>query len=475
MANRAVVYEAACLDRRNDGAALTSSSRGPIARRGAVLVWVAVSGVLLIGLVGLAMDAGVVLLAGSHLQIAADAGSLAGARLVRNADSDIPREAALAIALENKAAGIHVRLDPNSTNLSDGDIVIGRYHRIREDHCARELCCETPPCFFPQLETPNAVKVVARRTSNSGHEPVPLVFGAAPLFDVQGIDVTRSATAMIAGSTAAGVIVLDPYSDCTLEISGNAVLDLQSAPGWDGDTSIQVNSSDSCALCGDGSSLQIHAPESNIVGSSDGYCFSGDPALDTYLNPDSPPAPDPLRDLAPPPIGPDRGEIRKSGIYPPGYYSGGVDINQGTVDLGPGIYVFGGTSNKGGLRVGARSGLNAVNVLLYIKSGKVDLSGAGSITITPMTEAVNTNPDYIGISIFQARNNPTPAQIIGNSSMNLQGTYYFPNALLEVGGTGIALGNQLIVYQLRLHGSGEFNILYDGRFPTLAGKVFLVQ
>ena len=77
MANRTLVYKATRRGRRSTG--IERSSRRPIARRGAIVVWVAVLGIVLIGFVGLSMDAGVAFLAGSQLQIAADAGSLAGA------------------------------------------------------------------------------------------------------------------------------------------------------------------------------------------------------------------------------------------------------------------------------------------------------------------------------------------------------------------------------------------------------------
>ena len=58
--------------------------------------------------------------------------------------------------------------------------------------------------------------------------------------------------------------------------------------------------------------------------------------------------------------------------------------------------------------------------------------------------------------------------------MDLQGTYYFPTAHVEIGGTGIALGNQLIAWTLDMHGSGTFTIMYDGRFPVNGYKVWLV-
>jgi len=456
-------------------------------------VWVALLGVVLIGFVGLAMDAGVVLLAGSHLQIAADAGSLAGARLVREDDLSKPREAARAIAFENKAAGDSVILDLNSANSADGDIVIGRFYRFADDY-NNPPKCPAPPCFFPQTaptDLPNAVQVHARRKTGSIDGQVPLVFGAAPLFNVLGVDVTRSATAIIAGSTGAGLITLDPHGACTLDIRGDVVLDLGSADGWDGVAAIQIDSDNSCALCGNGSVLDLTAPETNIVGGDPGYCFTGDPTLHTYIETHVPYISDPLAGLDPPPIGRDRGKIDPGTddptYYPPGYYSDGMKISGsqkvllGTAPPGsgnsPGIYIVEGTANgsKGGFQTTGGASVIATNVMIYLKSGKLDLGGTGTTSVTPMTDEINSNPYYIGVAVFQARDNFAEARIIGTADMTLEGTYYFPNNHLEVGGTGIALGNQLIAWQLYLHGTGTFDIQYDGRFPAPGSKVFLVQ
>jgi hypothetical protein len=218
-------------------------------------------GVMLICFVGLAMDAAVVYLAGSHLQIAADAASLAGAQFVRaRADDAIqPRTKAQEIALTNKALGTPVNLSLNKGNAVDGDIVLGRYYRFsNSDYCLDHVpsyCCDSPPCFDDTSTSPNAVRVRARRTSTfDGHGQIPLVFGATPLINVTGVDVSRTATAVISGGTGAGMIILDNHADCSLQLGGNVVIDVTSAPGYDEDTSIQINLTIR-VLCGNGSLL----------------------------------------------------------------------------------------------------------------------------------------------------------------------------------------------------------------------------
>src|ERR1043166_9626615 len=107
-----------------------TGAKKDIRPKGVAIVWVAVLGVLLITLVGLAMDSGVVYLAGTHLQVAADASALAGAQFVRDPNPLVPRNHAQAIALENKALGTPVSLDPNAGNADTGDIVLGHYYRF---------------------------------------------------------------------------------------------------------------------------------------------------------------------------------------------------------------------------------------------------------------------------------------------------------------------------------------------------------
>lgn len=465
---------------------ITGPVRSRTTRPGVALVWVAIMGVLLISLVGLAMDTAVVYLAGSQLQIAADAAAIAGARVVRDIDPGVPRNAARYLALENKALGTPVSLDLNSENVEAGDIVLGRFFRFSNtDYCGGERsCCASPPCFDRESDTPNAVRVRSRRLDGVGDGQIQLVFGKMMVSVIDGVDVSRSATAMISGGTGAGIITLDPNGECSLEVSGSVNLDLTSTPGYTGDTAIQVNSEDPCAFCvNGGENTEIHAPETNIVGSGgdcNGYDIDGSPTIDTYLNPDSPSMPDPLAYLAAPPLGPPLGKIDPPpGVptyYPPGYYNLGMKIS-GTqkVLLGPGIYIFDGSGNQGGFQTSGGSSVIANNVMIYMKSGKLNLAGTGTTTLTPMTEEINTNADYIGIAVFQARDNYEVAKIIGTADMDLQGTYYFPNNRLEVGGTGISLGNQLIAWQLDLFGNGLFEIQYDGRFQSPGSRVFLVQ
>ena len=113
-----------------------------------------------------------------------------------------------------------------------------------------------------------------------------------------------------------------------------------------------------------------------------------------------------------------------------------------------------------------------------IGTGYVDITGTGELRITPPDpelysyDGVDT---YEGIAIFEARDNTNTSRIIGTSLMDLEGTYYFPAAHLELGGDAQKFGNQLISHTLTIFGNGELTINYDGRFPAPGNRVFLVR
>jgi len=430
-------------------------------RRGAVLIWSVMVMGLLIAIVGWGLDWGLGALVAHQLQNAADAAALAGAQKVRT-DQAAARDLAIDVAAANQVARDAVDLDRNDLNDAAGDIVLGRFDRDTQ-------------IFEPNAGSPNAVKVVARRTAGSNDGTLPLLFG--PIYGVPTIEVEREAIAMVGGGTGAGLIALNYTEKCGLDMSGTVTLQVN-----DGD--VQVNSDNTKAFCANGTPV-INAPVVNVKGEE---WFSGNPDLAGELNTGAPQIPDPLAWLPEPTYDPaaDLGTISLTGgnvlTINPGYYSGGISQNNGSLTLNPGIYIVGGT----GLNVTGTSNFTALGVMLYVTGGRpkyaVDLSGTGNIRITPPDPG---NPDpayqyegattYEGVSIFQARDNVHNSRIIGTNLLELEGTLYFPSNHLEVGGTGDGFGNQLIADTIEIHGTGIVTINYDGRFPAPGNKVFLVK
>jgi hypothetical protein len=430
-------------------------------RRGAVLIWSIMVMGLLIAIVGWALDWGLGALVAHQLQNAADAAALAGAQKVRT-DQAAARDLAIDVAAANSVAKDAVDLDRNDGNDAAGDIVVGRFDRDTQ-------------VFEPDTGSPNAVKVVARRTAESTDGTLPLLFG--PIYGVPTIEVEREAIAMVGGGTGAGLIALNYEAKCGLDMSGTVTLQVN-----DGD--VQVNSDHTKAFCANGTPV-INAPVVNVNGEE---YFVGNPDFEGELNTGAPQIPDPLAWLPEPTYdkSSDLGTVNITGgetkTIDPGYYSGGISQNNGTLTLNPGIYIVDGP----GLNVTGTSTFTALGVMFYVVGGlpkyAVDLSGTGAIRITPPDPG---NPDpayqypeatiYEGVSIFQARDNHHDSRIIGTNLLDLEGTLYFPSNHLEVGGTGDGFGNQLIADTIEIHGTGIVTINYDGRFPAPGNKVFLVR
>lgn len=427
-------------------------SRSPQTQKtGIANVWVLIILPVLIGFLGLAIEAGHLVWVGQQLQICADASALAGAQKVRE-DVTLARAAAANIGFANVAGGQNLLLSLNEANAPEGDIVVGRYNRDTR-------------IFDPDATSINAVKVVARRTAGSLNGSLPLVFG--PVFGRNTADLEREAIAMIGGGTGAGLIVLNEHDRYALEIFGDVHLIVNGG-------AIQVNSDDDEAAY-IGGAIDCDAECINVVGDVRTVGQPGVPDINTGVEAME----DPLAGLPAPAYNPaaDLGGISMTGdtlVASPGYYSGGIYTNGGVLTLLPGIYILDGA----GLDVGGNAVFIAEGVMFYIiGTGAVNLHGTGDVTITPPDPEVYSYPGadtYEGVAIFQARDNTNEGTIIGTSVMTLEGSYYFPSNHMNLGGDAQKFGNQLIVNTMEVFGNGELTINYDGRFPAPGSRVFLV-
>ncbi len=132
------------------------------ARRGAVIVLVAILMMVLLVISAFAINVCYMSLCQTELRIACDAAARAGAReLARNGDDGSASNAAVAIAAANRVAGSPVALSP-------GDIEFGR--------SARSSATDRFD-YQPGVTPLNAVRVNARRTSDSPSGSVSLYLG----------------------------------------------------------------------------------------------------------------------------------------------------------------------------------------------------------------------------------------------------------------------------------------------------------
>jgi hypothetical protein len=245
---------------------------------------------------------------------------------------------------------------------------------------------------------------------------------------------------------------------------------------------IMVNSNHASAACNSGQPL-LDVSDLYLHG---GYesSFPNQVQFDGNIYTGVDPVPDPLGSLPEPNYAslPDLGNKQVTGnsdqIAAPGYYSGGFDVRNGSLTCEPGVYILGGS----GLDVNGGD-FHAEGCMFFIvDGGKLDLRGNGQIDITPPENlSYPAGPaipaEYVNarVSIFQQRSNTTAGRVLGTNQFNVGGTIYLKNAHLEVGGTSNSFSNGMIVDTLEFHGSGQFVIDYDDRFPRIPRNVFLVE
>jgi Flp pilus assembly protein TadG len=170
----------------------------------------------------------------------------------------------------------------------------------------------------------------------------------------------------------------------------------------------------------------------------------------------------------------------------PGIYTD-ITIGGGTVTFNPGIYVLeGGKTNALDITGGTVTGngvmfyntastyvpsTGADNGTGTTKFGGINIS-SGGVNFTPLNDV--TSP-FNGIVIFQDRANTSNISIQGGSSgSQVTGTTYAANALLTITGSG-TWNTQFIVGAVSVSGQGTFTVNYAGQRLGKAPEVFLVE
>jgi hypothetical protein len=482
---------------------------------------------VLIGFVGLSLDWGKVGVNLHQLQNAADAAALAGAQLVKF-NMVGAREKAIALAFQNQAENLAVTVVDNPANAVDGEVVLGRW--IRQEQRFFEtlnsptavkvvgkregLRSDAPPLslvFGPVFGT--------RQASVSRH-----AIGWARDSSGSGIICLADDARGYPGWKAHETI---------FRITGTPIIDLrgtnpETGAPMTGD--IQVNGVSEktpwSAAKADGGSIEMYISELNVVGTTrpdaddaDAWAsIYADPAAPFSVNPYSPRVPDPLIDVTPPDIStmaPGSDTTGKSYYDPatgtmttvagvdgtvitlhPGYYPGGIETYDGTIVLEPGVYAFGGGAIPGkttGLVTGDDASLlGTEGVMLYITGdpdgsktgtatpyGTVSMHGSGRVELISRGDvdpgdAIGVDGE-MGVAIWQDRENPNYAVMMGSSDFLIKGTLYFGYNAVELGGTPEQTGNQVIAGALWIHGTTDFLIAYDGRNQIEGYRSILVE
>jgi Flp pilus assembly protein TadG len=438
------------------------SSRDPRrSERGVVLVLLALLAIVILGIIGLAVDSNHVEDAGQRLQSAADAAALAGAGRLSDESSALggsytaTRSAAVSIAGLNQADNTAIHIDNNSGNAANGDVVVGVWN-------------STAKTFTPTTISPNAVKVVARRTAGSTDGAMPLSFGA--LFGVSSSDVSRDAIAINTKQPNPYIIVLDPSKSGALSMGGSSSIDASGGK-------IQVNSSSNCAIKQNGNA-NLNSDKTSVHGNA---CGGGSTTL-TNLNPGADVLTDPLGTILPgasdwtalksslaQPAGAN-GKITSSGSFAPGYYPKGLSINSGTaVVLTGGTYMFGAD-----VSVGGNATVTGLGVTILLDTGvSLSIGGGGSLVLTPPTSGT-----FEGLSLMCSRGTSSSTAITlgGNGVIDCKGTVYAPGAGISLSGTGGAQSiGQLVCNTLDVSGNGHVTGQSTVPSKTAGGSIALVR
>jgi Flp pilus assembly protein TadG len=434
-------------------------------RRGAVLVLVAICMIVLIGMAALAFDFGYAYYATQQLQNAADSAAMAGAGKLHSSQS-AARSAAIALAGANKAAGDSVLLTDNLSNNANGDVVLGVFSSANLT-------------FTATTTSPNAVKVVARRTAGSAGGPVSTFFGN--IFGFSSLEMTRSAIAVAEGGPSGPAILLLAPDGIGLQHSGNGTCNVLGT--------IQINSDYQEALAQSGNGT-INSDSYDVVGKI--YDSTPGTGLPGTWNQGADPMADPYASL-PVPIVTDsiNYPVRSSSKFTgatktlwPGRYKGGIDLGGSTstyYTFMPGIYIIEG----GGFKISSPVNITADGVMIYnagtniAADGTLGTSGADQILLSADSKVNWTPPTsgtYKGFCIFQHRAlSDKKVQISGNGWCNITGIVYAASAEVQLSGNGGTqlLGGGFVARRMQISGDGTFSV--GGGNPGGGGlkKVYL--
>lgn len=439
---------------------------------GQLLVATALSISMLLGVLGLALDSGMLFRAKRCEQIAADAAAVAGALDYKyNDDGDSAVAAGRAAAEQN-----------GFTDGAGGTTV----------------SINIPPKYGETAGFSGYIEAVVQY-------PSPTYF--MNMFGFKSVTMTSRAVAGT-GSTYACVWTLDK-SGRAISISGSADLNTPGCSIYDDSAA-----SNALTLTGGGA---ITAKSIGVVGN---YSVSSNGVLSPIPMTGLAPAADPLSSLSVPTpststCSGSNCNISVSGsndiTLSPGTYTSISNTGSGTITLTSGDYtitgdvtssssgklVFGaGSYTIGGKLSGTGSSSMEFGSGVYIVGGNLDLSGSGTLSgsgVTFYTEgstsvsgdsnltlSAPTSGIYSGVLFFQARSDSQSLTVSGGSGATIEGILYAPAAAVTLSGgsSGTSMSLDIVADTLTITGSGTFtnsNYATENNLDSVLSKTILVE
>lgn len=218
------------------------------------------------------------------------------------------------------------------------------------------------------------------------------------------------------------------------------------------------NSSSAILYSGNPTITTTNGAKTNVVG---GIFGSGSITITPAAITGAPFAPDPFLGILGAPSGvfsvtpPSTGSCQPSVVMSsgtqtinPGTYCSGIVMSGGTLTLNAGNYVL-----EGGITMSGSSTISGTGVLLYVPSGGLTMSGSGGITLSAPTSGT-----YQGIAIWQPYSNTSGDTLSGGVTQQINGVVYLPKSTLTYsGGSGVGTNTTLVCDRIVVSGNTFIN------------------
>ncbi len=400
---------------------------------GQTIVLAALCMTILLGMVGLAVDAGFLFNAKRRIQIAADSAALAGAAEMNFGDSvAAARTAATLNGFTNGVNGVTVQVNPSGT--SSPSPLYGAY---KNQSGYLEVIVTAPtPTVFMRVMNLTSFSVTARAVGALGGSSACIY-----VLSTSGTSFSLSNNAQLTASTCG--ILIDSSGAPGISVSGSANVTAASVgvvgTAYTDNSGSTITPSAIAGITPFSDPLAFLTPPSYSAASC-----TADP-LSHYNNGGSSYA-----------VGPGSTYSNTQSGNLVCYNSLSIGINNDTVTLNSGIYVItGALTFASGLAQGGQG------VTFY-------LTGTGSLSI-----ANNANPtlkaptsgSYNGILFYQDRSDTQAASIQGGACSTMEGILYFPNAALSIGnGTSTTIAAPMVAKTITIVGGSR---LQDNSYSSL--------
>ncbi|MEO8575984.1 MAG: hypothetical protein ABI556_04755 [Gemmatimonadales bacterium] len=403
-------------------------------RRGAMLVFIAIAGIVLMGFLAMTLDIG----AGSRYrriaQTAADAGAIGGGQEI-------------------------YRLNNSATVIASATA-----EAVKNGFAAGDVTVNYPPATGTYAANTQYVEVIINKS-------IPTIFGS--IFSLNSLAIQARGVAGVGSYGLNCVISLDPTGSGALYIDNGADLDTNCG--------VAINSNSNSALDLNSSGDLDARPAG--VGIRGNYSAGGGASVLPAATTGAAAVVNPLASVTMPTVGACKPGFTTPTVVTgtmnltPGVYCGGISISNAsnTANLAPGTYIMAG----GGLSVTNSAVINGTEVTIINTTGAYAFKPFNFGNGCKAKLTASTSGAFKGILFFQDPAAPsTPSSVFACSSdtpPELTGAIYLPNSSITFNGSNS--GTQVLgsVIALKVVVSGKITIINDTSSGSALKRLSLVQ